>query len=221
MRASAWIFLVCTALGAIGVFLPSVELPITGTTIARRTSLSLYQANTNRELVRRVVMNYHRSSSRPIGAALITVMSPRLGGKLKGYLGDARDAMETIDGITDEDAKTLGKVLAITVWTFLVLHGVMGGLVFAEAMRVHGFRTGRIIAALAVSVIVTALAIAIYLGSKQAVFEANDEVGRGALGLAVGAYMTPLASIGGMIAVLALLVQRLRLKVPPPRLAVR
>lgn len=215
MRAPAWIFLICTVLTVIGVFLPSVEVPVTSTTIGKRTSLSLYQANTNRELVRKLVMNYHRSSSRPIGAALIGVMSPRIGGKLKSYLGDARDAMDTLDGVTDDDAKTLGKVLAITVWTFLLLHAVMAALVFGEAMRVKdGFRTGRIIAALAVSVVVTAVAIAIHLVCKEAVFEANDEVGREALGLAVGAYMIPIASIAGSLAIIALLVQRLRWKPP-------
>ncbi len=204
----------CTTLSVIGVFLPSVELPVTATTIAKRTSLSLYQANTNRDLVRKVVMNYHRSSSRPIGAALIGVMSPRSGGKLRGYLGDARDAMDTLDGVTDDDARTLGKVLAITVWTFLGLHLVMGGLVFAEAMRVHGFRTGRIVAALAASVIVTALAIGIHLACKQAVVEANDEVGRDVLDLAIGAELIPIAAIAGLIAVIVLLVQRLRIGPP-------
>lgn len=209
MRVAAWVFLVCTVLAASAAFLPSVEVHVGGVALGRRASLSLYQMTTNRDFVRRLIVGYHRSSGKRIGGALIAVLGPRASGKLGGVIGDARDAMDTLDGVSDDDAKTLGTVLMIAIWSFLALHAVMAALVFAETMR-EGWRRGRIIAATAIAVVATGFAIATYLVTTQAVWEANDEVGRPLLDLGAGAYLIPVAAVAGLGAMITLLILQIR-----------
>jgi hypothetical protein len=214
VRVAAWVFIVCTLLGAVSVFLPSAELAVNGVTLGRRTSLSLYQAANNRELVRRFVANYHRSGSRRMGSALAGVLVPKVGGHLRAHLDDVRDAMSTLDDISDDDAKTLGKVLVAVVWLLIVLHLVMGLLVFGDTLS-GVLRRGRVIAAVAISVVVTVLAVVIRMITSEAVWEANDEIGKQAVDLGVAAYLMPVVSIAGLVAIVVVLVQLIRSRRKP------
>lgn len=209
MRIASWIFVVCTIASAVGVFLPAVELRVGGLAIDRRATLSLYQASNNRAFVRKVVVGYQHSSGQRVGGALISVLAPRATGRLKGYVDDAHDAMDTIGGVSDDDAKTLGTILAITMWGFLLLHALMAGLVGSDVIS-GTYHRRRIIAALATSVVVTAIALAIHWICGEAVFEANDEIGRNAIGVGAAAFVIPIASVVGLVDVIAVLVLHIR-----------
>ena len=202
-------FVLCTLLSATAVFLPSVELQLDGAAIHRKSSLSLYQANTNRDFVRKLVSSYHHETGARVGAALVAVLAPRSAGRLGSVLGDVHDATTTLDDVEDSDARTLGRVLAITIWVFLLLHAVMAGIVLADTVN-NTVRRGRTIGALAISVVVTAIALGTYLVTKEAVWEANDEIGRTFVGVGSAAYAIPIASCAGLAAVIALLVLQVR-----------
>jgi hypothetical protein len=128
---------------------------------------------------------------------------------VKSNLDDVHDAMSSLDQVTDDDVVSGARVFAIALWTFLGLHAVMGLLVFVETMN-GTFRRGRLIAALAISVVVTAMAFAINWACREAVFEANDELGVNALGAAGGAWLIPIAAACATASAIALLVLRRR-----------
>jgi hypothetical protein len=209
IRVTAWAFVVCAVLGAIGVILPSFELDIHGLRLGRKTSLSLYQAHRDRDFVRRALAAYRRYGRRQqledlTGAKLPPQLADR------AHLGDAHDAMTSLDAVSDDDVKSADRILAIAIWAFLALQAITAGLVFAGNVRGE-HRRGALIGALALAVVVAAAAIAIHIACRQVVWEANDDLGYAAFGLALGAYVIPVASIGTVIAGIALLVQRKRL----------
>lgn len=214
MRVAAWAFVVCTLFGAIGVFLPSFELRVRSQFLGRHTTLSLFQASNNREFARKMLYGYHRSSGKRVGAAVTAALMPRVGGRIKSHLDDVRDAMSTLDDVSDEDAKTGGTVLVITVWTLLFLHVLMAGLVFTDTAR-GVLRRGRVIAAAGVSVVVTVAAIAIHVVSRQAVWEANDEIGKSFVDLGMGAYMMVVSAVGGLAAIAVVLAMLIRSRRSP------
>ncbi|MDB4958538.1 MAG: hypothetical protein JWO36_6107 [Myxococcales bacterium] len=214
MRIAAWVFVVCALFGAIGVFVPSFELRVGGFTLGRRTTLSLYQASANREFARKFLAGYHRSAGKRVGAAVTAALMPRVGKRVKSHLDDVHDAMLTLDDVSDDDAKTGSTALVVTVWVLLALHALMAGLVFTDTAKAE-FRRGRVIAAAAVSLVVTVAAIGIHLVSREAVWEANDEIGKDLVELGFGAYMMPVAAIAGFVAISVVLVQLIRAKRRP------
>src|SRR5439155_22432562 len=107
MRIAAGILVLCALLGATSVFLPSFEVHLGGFTLGKRGSLSLYQADGNRDFLRKFVAGYHQSAGRRVGAAVVYALAPRLGNKL--HVGDAKDAMQTLDSISDDDTKTVSR----------------------------------------------------------------------------------------------------------------
>lgn len=207
MRVASWVFVVCTVLGAIAVFMPSIELRLGGSAVSKRTQLSLHAASTDRELVRRLLAAYHRAPSRRTGAQIVRAVAPRASGRARAALDNTRDAMATLDEVSDDDVRTAGTVFTVALWTLLGLDAAMAGLVFVELMR-GGYRRGRLAAALVASALVAVIAVALHVACRQAVGEANDEVGRSALVLAAGAYVVPLAAIAGLAAATALVVRR-------------
>jgi hypothetical protein len=211
VRVAGWAFVLCAALVAIGVFLPSIDVQLGGRAVTKRAQLSLYAASTDRELVRKLIASYHRSGKRQLGSELVRTVTPRASGRPRAALEDARDAMAALDGVSDDDARTAGTIFTVVLWTLLGLDAVMAGLVFGELMR-GAYRRGRLIAALAASVVVAAIAVALHLACREAVWEANDEVGHTAVVLAAGAYAIPVAAVAGLVAAIVLVVRR-----PPTR----
>jgi len=205
VRVAAWIFVVCAVAAAIGMFLPALEVRVGGNPLAKRTSLSIYRANTNSEFIRRLVAGYKASSGKKLGTAVAAELMPRVGGKLHGAIDDASSAMTSLDDVSDSDAKTLARVLAISLWTFIALHVAMALVVGADLVR-DRFRRSRLIAALAMAVVSAAAGIAIHVGCSMAIAEANDDLGKDLIGYGAGAWLIPIAAIGGLGAAIALLV---------------
>jgi len=209
MRLAAWAFVVCTALSALGVFLPSVELELAGKAVSKRTSLSLYRANTDRDVARKLIAGYERNTKKRFGAAILTAIMPHTSGHVNEALDDATSAMSTLDGISEDDVKTGGLVFAITLYVFLGLHALMAGLVFRQLMS-EVWRRKQIIVALVVAVLVAAIAIGTCLVAREVVWQANDELGFHALGTGIGAYLTPCAALAGLAALGTVLVLHVR-----------
>jgi len=204
----------CTALGAIGVFLPSVELRAGGRAVSKRTDVSLYAASTQRDLVRRLLASYRGSAKRHTGGALVRAVAPRVQGRAKSALEDARDAMDTLDHVDDDDVVTAAAALKIAVWTLLVLAALTIASVLRQLVR-GAYSRGRLVTVLAASVLAAVIAIALHVVCRQVVWEANDEVGRNILALAPGAYLLPLAALAAVVAA-AVMVVRAR-PLPRPR----
>jgi hypothetical protein len=198
-------------LGMIGVFLPSVAVEVGGVTVSHRATLSLYRAENNREAVRRWLAGYGRSESQRVGGAILAVLLPHTKGAVNDHLDDVSSAMSTLRDVHDDDVKTAGTVLTIVLWGFLALHVLAGGAVLRGLVRDRHTRGGLAFAML-LSVVIAVVGVVLYVGWTGAVFEVNDEIGHEVVGLAIGAYVSPAAAVGALVAVCALVVRQLRVK---------
>src|SRR4029079_11805602 len=197
VRIACWVFVIAAVLGAIGVFLPSIEVQLGGQSVSPRTEISLYPGSRNRELARRLVAAYHASERRKLGRDIVRTVSPRVGGRVRSVLEDARDALDTLDDTRDDDVRTAGIVFTGALIALLAVDALMILLVFPPLMR-GSFRPGTLIAALATSMVGTAIALALHLACRVVVWRANDEVGASTLALAAGAYVIPAAALVGL-----------------------
>ncbi len=208
MRLASWAFVACMLFGVIGVFLPSVQVEVSGTAVSHRATLSLYHAETNREVVRRWLQGYGRSQSKRIGGALVAVLLPHTKGAVNVHLDDVHSAMTDLEGVSDDDVKTAGLVLTAVLWTIIALHGLAGGLVVRGL--VQGARRASVIVALMLTLVIAAVGVGLHVGWSAAVFEVNDEIGHDVLGLASGAWVSPVAGLGALGAMIVVLIGHLR-----------
>ena len=207
MRVASWVLVLCAVLGCVGVFLPSIELQIQGSAVSKHTELSLYKIASDRQVARRLLTMYRGSSKRRLGARLLHDVAPRVGGRMRATLDDARDAMETLDGVSDDDARLAGIALVAALCALGGLEAILAALVFGELMR-GSFRRSRHVAALIAAVLVTAIAVALHLACREAVWQANDEVSHTVLSLGPGAYVLPAAAIAGFFLAIVLVARR-------------
>jgi hypothetical protein len=199
-------------LGMIGVFLPSVAVEVGGVALSHRAEVSLYRAESNREVVRKWLASYGRSGGKRIGGALLPVLLPHTHGAINDHLDDVNSAMDTLKDVHDDDVKTAGVVLQVLLWGFLGLHVLAGGLVLRGLVSGREHRGGALAVAAVVTVIVGLVGVGLYFAWGAAVFEINDEIGKEVVGLAIGAYVSPVAAIGMLVAMAVLVVRQLRLK---------
>jgi hypothetical protein len=213
MRIASWLLVACCTLAGLGVFFPAIEarpeLTAHVTRVVHRTSLSLYQAASDRELARRLLAVYRASRGQRVGMQLVSAMDMHAHGRTKDALDDARDAMDTLGGLSDHDAKTIGTAVTAAIWTFLILLGVIALVALAQSVSGR-YARGRTIAALVLAVIAGAMAVAMYIACKQVVFEVNDEVSYRVVELGRGAFLIPAGGIGALIAAIAVLIAEIR-----------
>jgi hypothetical protein len=213
MRIASWLLVACCALAGLGIFFPALEarpeLTAHVTRVAHRTSLSLYQAASDRQLARRLLAAYRASRGQRVGIQLVSAMDMHARGRTKDVLDDARDAMDTLGGISDDDAKTIGTAVAAAIWTFLIILGVIALLALAQSVSGR-YTRGRVIFALVLAVIAGAMAVAMWIACKQVVFEVNDEVSYRVVELGRGAYLIPTGGLGALIAAIAVVIAQIR-----------
>lgn len=209
MRLAAWLFVLCTTLGVVALFLPSLRVEVRGAALSKRTEISLYRISADRAVARRLFAAYHRSEPRKLGERMLHKVAPRIGGRARGVIDDARDAMDTLDGIDDRDVKNAGVAYTIGLWTLLALEALLISAVFVQLMR-GGPRRGAMIAVAIGALVVAAASIAVHAGCREVAWQANDEVGARVLSIAIGAYLVPLAGVAAFLASIALVA-----KAPP------
>jgi hypothetical protein len=203
------VVVVCAVLAAVGVFLPNIQVELGGIALSRRTSMSLYQIDKSRVVVRHLIARYHRSGGKKLGAVVEHHVMPHLGGRVHEALDDATSAMDVLDDVSDDQARTGSQIFQVLVWVLLALEGLIAALVFVEIVN-GTMRKSRVIGALVVSVLATPIAIGMSVMTYALVYEANDEIGVDMVGATVGAYVIPIAALVGLIASVVLLAKRPR-----------
>ncbi len=209
MRVASWLFVLCAVFGAIGLFIPSLEVEVGGMAI-KRTKISLYTMSTKHELVEKMFARYHRMPGRGLGAALAGALIPKVGKRIGSTLDDAKSAVETLNDISDSDVGLGGKALVALVWVMLALYILGALIVFGEASREGRARGKRLIAATALAVLAAVLAIGIHLVCREAAWEANDEIGANLLAVAPGQYLMLGATLAGLVAIVVVDVLHVR-----------
>jgi hypothetical protein len=203
VRVVSWVFVLCALAAATGVFMPCIELAAVHT---KHGSVSLYEASTHRALARRLIAAYQKSRGRALGE-LVT------GAALKhvknDYLGDARDAMSTLDEVSDQDVATAGTALVVVIWLFLLLQAVGGLLVLGQLVG-DVWRRRRLIAIVSMAIVSGAIAVGLLMVCREAAWQANDEIGHAILGAGAGVYVMTVASIAGLGCAIAVAIGRLR-----------
>lgn len=207
MRVAGWAYVLCAVLVAVAIFLPCLDLRAGGSSVSKRTERSLHQISADRALIHRMLVAYHGSAKRKLGTKIIHAVTPRASGRPRAALEDARDAMDTLDDVTDDDIKHAGTALMITLWAVIGLEAALVLLMFPPLMR-GTFGRGRLVLALLGALVVAAVAIALHLVVREAVWQVNDEVSHAILVLGPGAYALPLAAIAALIAAVVLVARR-------------
>ena len=190
----SWIFVVCAFASATGIFMPSLEVTAVRT---RHGSVSLYELSTHRALATRVIAAYHRSRGRSLAEALTGIVLKHTRNE---YIGDASDAMTTLDSVSDKDVETLGTVFVVTIWAYLVLQAVMGLLVLGSLVG-DVYRKRRLVLVAVLSLLGTAIAGVMMMVCREAAWQANDEIGRTLVGVGPGVYVMTTASALGLLAI--------------------
>lgn len=197
MRLASWGFVLCAVLIVAGVFAPCLDLRPGGTSLSRRTRVSLYRIASDRALARRLLAAYRGSSRREIGGKTVRAVAPWLAGRSRTAAEDVRDALDTLDDLSDDDVRWAGAAFTDALIALVALDAAMALIVFAALMREREGRGSRI-AALVAAALVALLALALHLVCREAVWQANDEVGFATLALGPGAYLLPLAAIAAL-----------------------
>ncbi|MFT3692747.1 MAG: hypothetical protein QM831_06380 [Kofleriaceae bacterium] len=208
MRLVAWIFVVCSALAALGVFLPIVSA--SGVMFTKRERMSLFHASEQRTLVRRLLTAYRHANHHHLEKNLGKVL-PHLHGNTKDYLEDAGDAMDTLSGISDEDAKRAGQALVILCWTIIGLAILMVLAVGPDSIN-GVFKRWHLVVALILALLQAALCVGVRIGMDMAVYEANDEIGASVVTIGSAATVLPVAAVGAFLTAITLLVLHVRQK---------
>ena len=206
MRAAAWIVILATVLGGIAIFLPSLELRFDGAAVSRRTQVSLYKVAHDRALVRKLIATYHRSEKRKVGDRLIHAAAPHVDGELAKKLGrvrdtfdDTRDAMDALDGASDEDVHAAATLFTILLGTLLGLDVLLICVVAVPLIGGQGRRGGGILR-IAIAFFIAGISAALCALCRFAAWEANDEIGHSAVAITAGAYVLPAAAVIGLVA---------------------
>jgi hypothetical protein len=197
VRVVSWIFVVCAFASATGIFMPSLEVTLVR---SKYGNVSLYEVSTHRALATKLIAAYHKSRGRALTEILLEHSKNE-------YAGDASDAMSTLDSVSDRDVRTAGTALVAILWAFLALQAVMGLLVLGSLVG-DVYRKRRLVLVAALSAVSTAIAIGLRLVCGEAVFQANDEVGRTVLGVGPGATVMVVASAVGLVAIVTVTIGR-------------
>lgn len=214
MRLASWILVACCALAALGLCFPAIEakpalVAHVGVKLQQKANISLVQAASDRKLARRWLAAFRASHGQHVGRLLLAQMEPHAHGAIKDALDSARDALDTIGGISDDDARTIGTAVAIAIWTFLGLQILIALLVLGQAID-NRFRRGRIITVLALATLGALVAVAMGFACKEAAFQINDDLGYAVAEAGAGAWLIPIGGVGALAAAIALLVGHVR-----------
>ena len=197
VRVVSWIFVVCAFASATGLFMPSLEVTLVR---SKYGNVSLYEVSTHRALATKLIAAYHNNRGRALTEILLEHSKNE-------YAGDARDAMSTLDSVSDRDVRTAGTAFVAILWAFLALQAVMGLLVLGSLVG-DVYRKRRLVLVAVLSAVSTAIAIGLRLVCGEAVFQANDEVGRTVLGVGPGATVMVVASAIGLVAIVTVTIGR-------------
>ena len=200
-----WSAVACAMLAVIGLFAPSFELRVGGYRVGHHTSLSLYQAHQDRDVVRRLLVAYNHSDRRAAGARLTGEALDHASGRVKSRLGDAHDVLTGLDDVSDDDVREADHILTATILAFLLVNIALIALVGGDAIR-GIYRKRRAYIAGAIALLGAVMALAIHIACREVRFEANDDLGRDAIALATGAYLIPFASLCALGAAIAFIV---------------
>lgn len=210
MRVVGWIFVLCCLTGAAGLFMPALGVDNMPGFLSKKTSISIYTASTKREVAARVFAAYHKAPGKGIGHAIAKALIPRTGKTLGGFLDDVDSAASTLDEVSDSDIGIAGKALVAIVWILLALDVVAAIAMFRIAMDEAAPRPKRILVPLALSVLIGILVTGVMLVCREAVWQANDEVGKAILTVRGGAYLMLVTAIGAVGSAIAFLVMARR-----------
>ncbi len=203
VRVVSWLFVLCALAAATGVFMPCLELTALRT---KHGSISLYDAGRHRAVASRVIAAYHKSRGRALGELLTGAALKHVSNE---YLGDAHDAMTTLDDVSDQEIQRAGTALVVVIWLFVVLQALAALLVLGQLVG-DVWRRRRLLAIVGIAVVNAAIGVGLYLVCKEAAFEANDEIGKNVIGEGPGPLVMAAASVVGLASAIAVAIGRLR-----------
>jgi hypothetical protein len=209
VRAEVFVFVAAAFLCCVGLFTPVGQLDLTGRSIVRTTSISLFKLGNSKDDVREFLSGYRGSKTKKVGAVVLDKVSPHLRGRAASDAADVQEAMAALDQLRDEDIDKVGTFVAVVVWSLLVLN-VLGAYLMLAAHPPSGRGRGRAIAGTITALFTSVIAVGVYVGLSRVVAEGNHELGRDMLSLRAGAYLVPIGAVGSLVAAITLMVSFVR-----------
>ncbi|MEZ4402952.1 MAG: hypothetical protein R3B06_23220 [Kofleriaceae bacterium] len=200
MRITLLIALAGVALCLSGVFAPAGQLDPGGPLSRLTRTRSLYQLGKSTDAARQFLASYHASAAKRVGERVLDKVAPKLPGRVAGHAADVQDALSTLDQLHDDDVKTVGTIVAVTMWSLVGACVIL--LVLVYGLGVTSTRA-RVAGAVIVAVVVAAIAVGVYLVLARVAVEANAELGRPMISLRGGAYLMPIGALVALVGTVA------------------
>jgi hypothetical protein len=201
MRVASWVFVACAVLGATGMFLPAIEVEGLGA----HGGQSLYRLGRDRALAKRLLARYraHRAIAEKTSDSALHHSTKRA---KQLHVDDARDAMSTLDDITDDDVAHATLALSILVWTFVVME--IGAIALVAPATQGPIRRRRAIGAVVLAGVIAVIAVAVWWGRNFAL----DEIDLDQLAAGPGPFVAVAAAVGALAAAVFIVVKQPRKK---------
>lgn len=202
MRYARFAIFLSALMIATGVFLPYIQLGIGGIAFGKGSSMTLYGSVSNYRFLEAASARADVSLAERITDGLLA----QAGEKAKPLTRKLREAKSTLRDIrevrNEEYVETLGTVLRITGIGFLGILLIVGWLLMKSLSTGLAHRRRAIVIAV-MMVLVSAISVALFIVSGEALRLGNAEIGAPLLGLGSGAYTM---LVGGACGALASLV---------------
>jgi hypothetical protein len=199
MRVASWVFVACAVLGAAGMFVPAIE----GAGLGGHGGQSLYRLSRDRDAFRRVLAfnRAHEVVSKRVTDTALHHQNKRA---KQLHFDDARDAIATLSGISDDDVTNGTRALLALVCVFAALEVL--AIVLAAPGTQGPVSRRRAIGALVVAALIACIAIAIRIGCGYAL----EEIDVDQLELGPGPLVTLVGALGALGAAVAVVVMQVR-----------
>lgn len=203
VRITAIAAVVATCLSLGSIFLETGEMTIKGPTKSHHAARSLYDLGKSSTAVGKFLATFRSSTAKKIGVKALDKLAPHLPGRVADQAAEVREAVAVLDGLRDQDIKTAGQVMTGILWSLIALHVLL--ILLVQGTDVETSRV-RVVLAVIVSFLTTAVAVSVYVALSKIVEAANVELERDLFSLRSGAYLLPAAALVSLVTVLAMMV---------------
>ncbi len=190
---------------ATAIFLPYIQAGVGGMAFGKQSTLPLYNAVSNYGFIENAVAKTEAAPSVRIADALLSRLG-RSALPFSKHLAEARSALEDVREVREQaEVETIGAILRTTGLVFLALLAIIAWLMLKSISRREVSRRRSYWVA-GLMTIVGVGSMALFLGVREALALANEEIGAAILSLGIGAYLMAIAGVIGCVAALAMAV---------------
>ncbi len=187
---------------ATAIFLPYIQAGVGGMAFGKQSTLPLYNAVSDYGFIEKAVTKTEAAPSVRIADALLARMG-HSALPFSKHLTEARTALDDVQEVREQaEVETIGTILRTTGLVFLGLLAIIAWLMLKsisgrEVSRQRSYWVAGLMSIIGVG------SVAMFLGAREALSLANQELGAAILSLGIGAYLMAAAGVLGWLGALA------------------